>query len=231
MAVLESLTGIRYKRGYLGLWVATEGVVYEFDSAVHKIHRDAVPEIRNWYLSYDFGYTNAFVCQLWGEDGDGRLYLWHEIYMTRRTVNAHVPCIKAMIGDKTITASVADHDAEDRATLREYGLNTIAAKKDISIGIQAVQERLKVQGDGKPRLYVVEDACVEYDRDLYREYPGDLHPCCTEHEFPMYAWPESKDGKAEKEVPIDVHNHGMDATRYMVMYLEYGNFTPYMITG
>jgi phage terminase large subunit len=231
MAVLESLTGIRYKRGYLGLWVATEGVVYEFDSAVHKIHRDAVPEIRNWYLSYDFGYTNAFVCQLWGEDGDGRLYLWNEIYMTRRTVNAHVPCIKAMIGDKTITASVADHDAEDRATLREYGLNTIAAKKDISIGIQAVQERLKVQGDGKPRLYVVEDACVEYDRDLYREYPGDLHPCCTEHEFPMYAWPESKDGKAEKEVPIDVHNHGMDATRYMVMYLEYGNFTPYMITG
>jgi PBSX family phage terminase large subunit len=220
LAILQSLTGIRKKRGYEGLWVATEGVVYEYDSAVHKIARSRVPEIVSWYCSVDFGYTNAFVFQLWGLDRDGRLYLWHEIYMTKRTVNAHVPKIKAMIEGKKITAIVADHDAEDRATLHEHGLHTIAAKKDISVGIQAVEERLKVQGDGKPRLYVVEDACTEYDPDLYREYPGDLHPCCTEHEFPVYAWNESKDGKANKEAPIDLNNHGMDATRYMVMYLE-----------
>lgn len=223
MDVLKGLTGIRYKRGYLGLWVAVEGVVYEYNSSIHKIAREKVPTIKQWFLAVDFGYTNPFVCQLWGLDGDGRLYLWHEIYMTKRTVNAHVPKIKAMLEGKKLQAIVADHDAEDRATLHEHGLQTIAAKKDISVGIQAVEERLKIQGDGKPRLYVVEGACVDYDRELYREYPGDLHPCSTEHEFPMYAWPESKDGKADKEVPIDLNNHGMDAMRYMVMYLEKPN--------
>jgi phage terminase large subunit len=215
MNILGSLTGIRKLRGFEGKWVAAEGVVYEF-SDVHRIARDKVPEIRRWYLSIDFGYTNPFVCQLWGVDADDRVYLWHEIYMTRRTVKAHVPAIQAMIGDRRIEAILADHDAEDRATLFENGLSTIPATKDIATGIQAVQERLKVQADGKPRLYICEGACVEYDTTLYREYPGDLHPCCTEHEFGVYAYPPSKEGKSDKEVPLDFYNHGMDAMRYLV---------------
>ncbi len=218
MAILGSLTGIRKERGFKGRWVAAEGTVYEFTQA-HLIARDRVPEIKRWYLSIDFGYTNPFVCQLWGVDADGRMYLWSEIYMTRRTVAAHIPAIKAMIGSRHIEAIVADHDAEDRATLREHGFPTTAAKKDISVGIQTMEERLKIQDDGKPRLYVVEDACVEYDRALYRGYPGDLHPCCTEHEFAVYAFPPSKGGKSDKEQPLDIYNHGMDSARYMAMRL------------
>lgn len=218
-AILSSLTGIRKLRGFEGRWVAAEGVVYEFTEA-HRITREKCPEMTRWYLAIDFGYTNPFVCQLWGMDSDGRLYLWREIYMTRRTVQAHSPKIKDLIEDRRITAMIADHDAEDRATLRENGLNTIAAKKDISAGIQAVQERLKIQPDGKPRLFVCEDACLEYDRELYREYPGDLHPCCTEHEFAVYAFPQSKEGKADKEQPVDIYNHGMDALRYAVMTID-----------
>lgn len=220
IGILSGLTGTRKKRGYEGKWVAAEGVVYEFDKSIHVIARDKVPEIKRWFLSIDFGYNNPFVCQLWGVDHDGRLYLWNEIYFTKRTVNQHVPKIKAMIEGKKIEAIIADHDAEDRATLAEHGLHTTTARKEISVGIQKVEERLKSQGDGKSRLYVVEDACLEYDRELYREYPGDLHPCCTLHEFPVYSWPESKEGKAEKEVPLDLNNHGMDAARYMVMYLD-----------
>lgn len=222
ISILSSLTGIRKARGYEGRWVAAEGTVYEFTD-IHRIARDKVPEIRRWYLSIDFGYTNPFVCQLWGVDGDDSAYLWHEIYMTRRTVQTHVPAIKAMIGDRHIEAILADHDAEDRATLHENDLYTTAAHKDILWGIQAVQERLKVQPNGKPRLYIVEDACLEFDRVLYREYPGDLHPCCTEHEFGVYAYPSSKEGKSDKEVPLDVYNHGMDAMRYFVA-AWYGSF-------
>lgn len=227
IAVLEGLTGIRYKRGYQGLWVAVEGVVYDYDETIHRITRDQLPDIRRWFLAIDFGYKNAFVCQMWGTDHDDRLYLVNEIYMTEKTVNVHAPAIKAMIGNRHIEAIIADHDAEDRATLAEFGLRTIPAKKEIKLGIQKVQERLKVQGDDKPRLFIVEDACMEYDRNLYREYPGDLHPCSTEHEFPLYAWHEHKDGKADKEVPIDLNNHGMDALRYMVMHLEQPNYISY----
>ena len=215
MSILSSLTGIRKLRGYEGRWVAAEGTVYEFTDA-HVIKREDVPEIKRWYLAIDFGYTNPFVCQLWGVDADDRGYLWQEIYMTHRTVKAHIAAITALIGDRRIEAVIADHDAEDRATLRENGLNTRAAKKDIAIGIQLVQERLKIQPDGKPRLYICEDACVEYDAELYREYPGDLHPCCTQHEMAVYAFPPSKEGKSDKEVPMDIYNHGADALRYFV---------------
>ena len=220
ISILSSLTGLRKKRGYEGKWVAAEGVVYNFDKEIHLLPRHKAPEMVAWNLAIDFGYTNPFVCQLWGLDRDGRMYLWHEIYFTKRTINAHVPYIKRMIAGRKITAIIADHDAEDRATLAEHGLSTLAAKKDISVGIQAVEERLKVQADGKPRLYVMEDACIDFDRELYREYPGDLFPCSTEHEFPLYAWPEGKDGKNDKEEPLDLNNHGMDAARYMVMYLD-----------
>lgn len=226
LSILSSLTGIRKKRGYQGIWASNEGVVYEgFDKGIHVIARDKVPEIVSWYLAIDFGYTNPFVCQLWGLDRDGRLYLWSEIYYTKRTVNAHAPKIKAMIGNRYVTARIADHDAEDRATLTEHGLDTEAAKKDISAGIQKVEDRLVVQGDGKPRLYLVEGACEEYDPALYREYAGDTFPCSTEHEFPAYEWPEGKDGKPVKEVPIDLNNHGLDALRYMVMHLDHNKST------
>ncbi len=226
ISILSSLTGIRKARGYEGRWVAAEGVVYDFNSETHTISRDDCPKIVKWFLAVDFGYTNPFVCQLWGLDYDGRLYLWHEIYMTQRTVNVHVQNIKDMIGNRKIEVIVADHDAEDRATMREKGLYTVSAKKSISVGIQAIEERLKVQADDKPRLFVCKEACIEYDKSLYREYPGDLHPCSTEHEFPVYIWPESKTGKSDKEAPVDLNNHGMDAMRYMVMYLERGQIEP-----
>ncbi len=198
--------------------------MYEFTDQ-HVIKREDAPEIKRWYLAIDFGYTNPFVCQLWGVDSDGRVYLWHEIYMTRRTVKAHVSAIKAMIGDRRIESIIADHDAEDRATLHENGLNTIPARKDIALGIQLVQDRLKIQEDGKPRLYICEDACLEYDTTLYREYPGDLHPCCTQHEMAVYAYPSSREGKSDKEEPIDLYNHGEDACRYFVVSLNTAQLT------
>jgi hypothetical protein len=36
----------------------------------------------------------------------------------------------------------------------------------------------------------------------------------------MYVYPEGVDGKPVKEEPVDMYNHGMDALRYMVMYLD-----------
>jgi phage terminase large subunit len=35
-------------------------------------------------------------------------------------------------------------------------------------------------------------------------------------------WPKSQDGKELKEAPVKADDHGMDATRYMVAYLDIG---------
>jgi PBSX family phage terminase large subunit len=218
LAILDNLTGVRKKRGRHGLWVAAEGQVYDdFDPEVHVIKQPFIipPEWKR-YRSIDFGFTNPFVCQWWAEDGDGRLYLYREIYMTRKTVQQHAPVIRRLGLGENILHTVADHDAEDRATLRQHGIDTRPAMKDISRGIQAVQERLKVQPDGKPRLFIVEHALVEADTHLFRQLPGDLYPVSTEQEFSSYVWPTGVDGKSNKEVPVDAWNHGMDALRYMV---------------
>lgn len=223
MEILDALTGLRYKRGRLGLWVSAEGVVFDnFDPSIHVIEPFEIPHHWNKYRAIDFGYTNPFVCQWWAEDHDGRLYLYRELYMTQRTVKVHAEKIKALSQGEEYIFTVADHDAEDRATLKENGIVTVAAKKDISPGIQAIQERLKVQGDNKPRLYVMRGCLVEADSSLYREYPGDTQPVCTEQEFGSYVWPDGADGKPNKEKPMDVYNHGMDAARYMVMQLNRG---------
>ena len=217
MARLDALTGSRYKRLRLGLWVTAEGAIYdEFDPMVHMIDADkCLPFIRRFRV-IDFGYSNPFVCQWWGMDADGRLYRYREIYQTRRLVEEFTPEIIKLTGDEPIEFTLADHDAEDRATMQKHGIETTPAKKEVSPGIQDVKTRLKVQPDGKPRLYFVRGALVERDPWLEEAHK----PLCTEDEMPEYTWMKYADGKPNKEQPLKVNDHGCDTTRYIVHYLD-----------
>lgn len=220
---LRALTGARRERLYEGRWASQEGLVYDgFDAAVHVL--ETMPgEWKRWqkYRSIDFGFTNPFVCQWWAQDPDGRLYLWREWYRTRMLVEDHARKIQRLSRDDTmLQLTVADHDAEDRATLDRHGVPTMPAWKAVTEGIQAVQERLRIQEDGKPRIFFLRDALVERDPRL-----SDANlPCSTLDEIDGYVWAESKEGKAEKEEPVKLHDHGMDAMRYMVAhFLDHGN--------
>ncbi len=215
--VLDALTGVRKDRLRYGKWVQAEGVVYPgWDRAVHLIDRFPIPPEWRRVRSIDFGYTNPFVHQWWAVDYDGRMYLDREIYRTRQTVRVHAKRINELSGDESCELTAADHDAEDRATLREAGIHTVPARKYLKPGLQAVEERLKIAGDGKPRLYVFRDALVERDEALAES----ARPLCTADEFESYVWPKGQDGKSVKEVPVDDHNHGMDAMRYAVMAID-----------
>lgn len=218
ISILDSLTGLRYKRGRLGLWVAAEGQVYEFDPVIHLVNHFDPPPTWRRIRAIDFGYTNPFVCLWLAMDPDGRLYLYREIYMSKRTVKTHSGLIKLLSAGERIEATVADHDAEDRATLAENGIQTVAADKRIKVGIERIEERLKIAGDGRPRLYLCRDALVEADPDLQ----GAYRPCNTEQEFAGYIYPPGANGKPVKESPEDKDNHGMDALRYGVMYFDKG---------
>ncbi len=130
---------------------------------------------------------------------DGRLYIEPGIYKSKVIVEDHAKAIKARFKPRWIAA---DHDAEDRATLKRRGITTKAAKKDVTTGIQAVQKRFMLAGDGKPRLFI-NRACREVINELY-----------------AYSWEESKEGRAEKEVPKKLDDHAMDALRYMVAEID-----------
>lgn len=101
---LDNLTGVRYKRLRLGLWVAAEGQVYEeWDPAIHILpwswaengeeFEFVIPESWPRYWVIDFGFVHPFVCQWWAKDPDGALYMYREIYMTNRTVAQHAKTI------------------------------------------------------------------------------------------------------------------------------------------
>ncbi len=214
MEALDALTGVRYKRGRHGLWVGAEGQVYEYDPAIHLLDRFPIPGDWRRFRVIDFGYRNPFVCQWWALDHDDRLYLYREIYMTERTVKVHAAQIKEYT--ERIETTIADHDASDRATLAENGISTVSAKKDIERGIEKVQERLKLRGDGTPGLYILRDSVVEIDETRQTKY----RPTCTADEFPGYIYPELKESKTDDEKPVKVDDHGMDALRYMVMHLD-----------
>jgi PBSX family phage terminase large subunit len=224
MAKLDALSGVRLMRLRKGIWCAAEGLVYEeYDPAVHLHKRIIKPPI-SWtrYVSVDFGYTNPFVAQFWAEDEDGRLYLYKELYGTKRTVDEWAPLIKEAMNLKYEPRPrmvICDHDAEGRAVLeRELGMSTKAAKKSVEDGIQAVKTRLKLSdADGKPRLYLCEDAIIKKDPLL----EDAKKPTCAIDEIVGYIWDRGtvkhqNDGKPPKEHPVKDNDHGMDAMRYMI---------------
>lgn len=217
IARLAALTGHRRKRLYLGIWAAAEGLVYEdFDAAVHLVDRFPIPASWRRFRVVDFGFTNPFVCQWWAMDHDGRLFLYREIYWTKRIVSDHTAQILALSAGEMYEQTVADHDAEDRATMAASGINTAPAFKLISPGIQAVQDRLRPAGDGRPRLFLLRDSLVSRDPELAEA----ARPASTLEEFEAYAWPVGVDGKAIKEEPVKVDDHGMDGVRYAVAYAD-----------
>jgi phage terminase large subunit len=217
---LDNLTGVRHARLRKGQWVAAEGLIYEeFDPTVHLIDRFEIPADWTRWWSVDFGFTNPFVCQMWAEDPDGRLYLYREIYHTRKTVDVHAKdilrCVRRDDGswrEARPRAIICDHDAEGRAVLeRELGIGTTPAHKKVTDGIQAVQARLRLASDGKPRLYLMRDALVQRDQDL----ADAKKPTCTIEEIVGYIW-DTGAGKAPKETPKKEDDHGCDAKRYIV---------------
>jgi hypothetical protein len=219
LAALDNLTGARKLRLRFGRWVQAEGVVYDgWDSAVHVVDPFPVPPEWPRYWAVDFGYTNPFVCQWWAMDPDGRLYLYREIYRTKRLVEDHARHALRLSGDEPKPAGVyGDHDAEDRATfVRHAGLGVTAAVKAVSPGIQLVTERLQKAGDGKPRLFLFRGATVERDPELVEA----KRPTSTEEEFDSYSWAKAADGKPNKEEPVKEFDHGLDALRYLVASLS-----------
>ena len=148
LAVLDSLTGVRYQRLRLGKWVAAEAWSTRPSTArVHLVDRFPIPA--EWWRmrAIDFGYNNPFVC-LADRGGPRRaaVRVPRDLCMTGRTVEAHAAQIKALSEGERIRFTVADHDAEDRATLAAKGIPTLPATKAISPGIQAIQDRLKRGG-------------------------------------------------------------------------------------
>lgn len=204
MATLNRLTGVRRSRLRDGLWVSAEGVIWEdWDPAVHHIAPFKIPDEWERFLTVDFGYVHPFVAQWWAVNPDGKLYLYRELFHSKRLVEDHARQILHHSRKEPRWRSIiTDHDAEDRATLeRHLEASTTAAHKNVNDGIAAVATRLREQ-----RLFIFRDSLIETDQDLVQAKA----PTCTAFEIPAYVWDN------RKEQPLKVNDDGCDALRYAV---------------
>lgn len=230
-------------------WDRARHVIPRF-FAETDLRYDQVPKEWPRYWCVDFGYTNPFTWGAFAEDPDGRLIQYKQIYMTKRIVEDHArQILEFTADDPPPKAIICDHDAEDRATLYKHlsiplpaskipaghpfaerlktyciQVQTKAAYKAVSQGIQAVEARLRVAGDGKPRLMFMIDSLIETDQALL----ATKEPTCVEDEPEVYVW-DKTNNKKKGEEPVKKYDHGMDRVRYLVAYVDkVGKNTPNM---
>lgn len=222
MAVLDALTGVRKERLRYGRWRQAEGAVYEeWDRAVHVLpasQRAAVlASAASFVGGIDWGYTNPGVLLVFAVDGDGRMCLVREVYLTGRLDDWWLDRCKALTAEFRVASWHAD--PSEPGFIKKFqlaGLPVSEGVNDIAPGIQAVAARLVRAGDGRPRLAVLEDALSERDEEL----AAKRKPICLAEEMEQYSWPKAPDGKSLKETPVDDANHAEDALRYAAMHLR-----------
>lgn len=224
IARLQNLSGVRYHRLYKGLWVATEGMVYDtWDPEIHCINRSDLPlDHMQWphYWSIDWGFKHPFCWSDWIENPKtGQLVRLQYIYCTQRIVEDLAKIIKEITKGYIPRAIICDHDAEDRAVFeRHTKYPTLPAYKHIKPGVEAVQTRLKPtwcqQGPGV--LFVRGESLIT---DISLKEAG--LPQSVEEEMDGYVWDEKYNEKVNSkkdELPVDVDNHGEDECRYQIAF-------------
>lgn len=229
MSVLDTLSGPR--RAWLrdGDWTDMEGVVYpEFDEAVHVVKPFKIPADWIRIRVVDFGFENPLVVHWYAFDGDGRAYLYRELYRSHMLVEDVAREIKEASRGEEFHAMVCDHDLEDRATLERHlpDVRTEAATKAVEEGLRSVHARLRVAQDGRPRLMIFQGCTME---PLDERMEERHKPTNTIDEFGAYQLTKNaRDENAIKEEPVKRDDHGMDCIRYMSMwadeYFDLGDF-------
>lgn len=250
IAILDKLTGVRYKRLRLGLWVSAEGIVYdEFDPAVHVLpwnydedgERIPLPEEWERIWAIDWGYRAPFVLKCYAIGDDGEVYMYREIYMTSRIVEEHVKTIMDIVRPE-VTNTYYDHlNRTDRVLTTHKWIEPMPSAIICDHDLQARRTFERASGLGtvpaikhinegidihKARLKVDERGYAGFylmaDCLVERDQNlvNDLLPTRTEEEYSGYAWAVSSDGR-KLDKPVDKDDHGMDTDRYLSMYLDF----------
>jgi PBSX family phage terminase large subunit len=199
---LNEFTGLAHKRYVEGLWVGSEGIIYDrFDRHTFVRHRDSNNFVR-CIVGADSGYTNPSVQLLVRIDGDGNLHIAEEYYKTKQLESSVIEHAKQWNEQHNVEVFVVDPSAASLiAGMRAAGLYVEPANNQVFSGIQCVQARLVVAGNGVPRL-TIEPHCVN-----------------TIREFETYEWKTS--GGEVRDVPLKSSgDHAMDALRYLTVHCD-----------
>ena len=215
-------SGIFYERFVKGLWVRTEGIIYDsFNKDRHVLTQKDIDKLEfedSPIVSSDFGIQNATVFLYWRKiKGKNAWVCLDEYYYSGRdehkqkSVKELIDGLKGLCVRNTTEAYRRLHEVEYEnpkiviidpsasaliVEARKNGFKSRNADNDVLNGIADVHKMLNEE-----RLYFA-DRCEH-----------------TIGEFNMYVWDEKASDRGEDK-PIKEHDHAMDACRYFVYTLK-----------
>ncbi len=172
-------------------------MIYDmFDEARHVVGLKD-PELRNHYVSIDYGTQNATVFLLWSQDGSGKWICNREYYYSGRsegkqkTDTEYADDLEQWLNDIKPEKIIIDPSAASFiAELKKRGYRIKKARNDVLDGIRYVASLLNT------------------DRIAFCEQCKN-----TILEFHSYIWDEKAAERGEDK-PVKTKDHAMDAVRY-----------------
>lgn len=193
---------------YAAEFTAFEGQIYEdFDPSIHVVSHKYNPLWKN-YWTFDFGFSDPFVCLDIQVDPSNNVYVWREYQVRHMSTFEHSQAlinrrnpdgfrVDSMFGDPR----GADELSTLALTIGQVWARPVGWKQ----GVEAVKRWMKLQPDGKPKLFI-DRSCTELIRQI--------------EQLRFY---ESRDGRNSPEKQHDWDDHGPDALRYF--------FNEYFVLG
>jgi len=213
----NSLSGLFYKRNYLGMWCLAEGAIFDFwDRDIYTCKEP--PEGANyWIAGIDFGMSNPTGCllvgvstgmhtqrgkQMWVEDE----YFWDiKVKNRQKLVGELAEDIQKFLEPYAVKSIYIDPSAAAlRAELQRKGMHCIDANNDVLSGIQKMTSEIR---DGK---CVILDKC----RNLLREIES-------------YSWC-TKAAERGVDEPIKKDDHLIDCLHYILNSHKVSEYKPYL---
>jgi len=210
----DTLSGVFYKRNYLGEWCLAEGAVYDFLERGMHILPKAKRCADFWLAGVDYGTSNAFACVLVGYSSGHytqtdphmwveKEYYWDSEKMGRQKTNAdYARDLEGFFEGYSLRACYIDPSAESfHVELRRKNIRVVHANNDVYNGIMITSTLIK-----EGSLTILEGC-----RNLIREMEG-------------YVWDHKKAEKGE-DAPLKKNDHAVDALRYVCASFMKGRTT------
>ena len=238
---LDALVGAERDRLRDHKWVSEEGQVWEtFERAnnvikghlakdelgQHWLHSERFekPIRLKWFLAgVDWGYSiDPGVILVAGFDSAGRGYIVEEVHRLKKSEDWWAAEAVRLAKEYGIAYFMCDpsepkHIDTFNDRLQSEGHSRIAKGADNSIltGVALVRDAFVLQDDGRPQLYVLENALKEQCPILKKR----KHPLSLLQEIPGYVYPKEEDGKPRKDKPDPAcRDDACDTLRYLSMW-------------
>ena len=205
--IRDSLSGIFYKRNYLGLWCLAEGAIYDFfDKKIHVVNRPP-RAAEYWIAGIDYGQIHPFVCLLIGVstgkyDQSGKCmwvekeYFWDSSPSAKgrqKTNSEFAEDVSNFLEPYAVKAIYMDPSAEAfHLELRKRGMHVVHANNDVLNGLTYTASEM-----AKGNLFI----CQECTNTI-RQVEG-------------YVW-DPKAAARGDDAPVKVSDDACDALRYAI---------------